>query len=151
MLGTPMNTNMYSEWFHGVLKILYLQHQQKWRVDFYTLLKIARDKAIDQLQKCKHTYRICDMNKRHKTALTYASLAGIKETESNVYKVTSQSRPNSKNKHIMFLQTKMQILFCMCIYVYVHLIYQIQPLQMKNNIINITRFSHMDKKLSVMY
>ena len=67
-VGTPMNTNMFSESFHRVLKVVYLQHKHNRRVDFllYTLLKIARDKAFDQLQKCqkgKHTHRICDINK----------------------------------------------------------------------------------------
>ena len=99
-LGTPMNTNMYLESFHRVLKIVYLPtvtpaKQTCWLL-LYTLLKIARDKAFDQLQKCekgKHTHRICDINNRHKTALTFASLASIQETESNVYRITSQSRP----------------------------------------------------------
>ena len=130
---------MYSKWFHRVLNIVCLQHQQNRRVDLliYThCFKIARGKAFDQLQKCKHTHRICDINRRHKTALTFASLAGIKETES---KVTPQSCPRvlyifySSNKHIIFLQTKMQILFCMCIYICIHalaiLMYQIQLLQ----------------------
>ena len=54
-VGTPMNTNMFSESFH---RVLYLQHKHNRGGDFllYTLLKIARDKAFDQLQKWKtHT------------------------------------------------------------------------------------------------
>ena len=96
-LGSPMNTNMYSESFHRVLKIVYLQHKRNKRVDYliYTLLKIARDKAFDQLQKCekgKNTHRICEINKRHKKALTFASLAVIEETNSNLFKISSQSQ-----------------------------------------------------------
>ena len=67
-IGTPMNTNMFSESFHQVLKIVYLRHQHNRRIDYliYILLKVARDKAFEQLQKTekgKHTHRICDINK----------------------------------------------------------------------------------------
>ena len=98
-LGSPMNTNMYSEAFHHVLKIVYLEHKNR-RVDYllhvYVLLKIARDKAFDQLQKVekgKNTHRICDINKRHKKALTFVSLALVEGTGENRYKVSSLSRP----------------------------------------------------------
>ena len=52
-IGTPMNTNMHIESFHRVLKIVYLQHKHNRRVDYliYVLLKIARDKAFDHIQK----------------------------------------------------------------------------------------------------
>ena len=77
------NTNMYIKSFHCVLRIVYLQHKHNRRVDYliYILLRIARDKAFDQLQKLekgKLTHRICDINKRHKTALSFVSLAVIK-------------------------------------------------------------------------
>ena len=95
-VGTPMNTNMYAESFHRVLKIVYLEHKQNRRIDYliYILLKIARDKAFEQLQnahKGKVTQRICDINKRHKTALSFVSLAIIQEVGGNKYKVSSQS------------------------------------------------------------
>ena len=97
-LGSPTNTNMYSEAFHRVLKIVCLEHKQNRRVDYliYVLLKIARDKAFDQLQKLekrKNSYRICDINKKHKTALSFVSLAMIEDTGENRYRVSSQSRP----------------------------------------------------------
>ena len=94
-LGTPMNTNMF---IHRVLKIVYLQHKQNRRVDhlLYILLKISRDKAFEQLckmEKGKTTHRICDINKRHKTALTLLPLAIIEDAGDNCYRITSQSRP----------------------------------------------------------
>ena len=96
-IGTPMNTNMYSESFHRVLKIVYLRHKHNRRIDYlvHILLKIARDKAFEQLQKLekgKHTHRICDINKRHKTAVSFAVLAKIEVEGNNAYRVNSQSR-----------------------------------------------------------
>ena len=97
-IGTPMNTNMHIESFHRVLKIVYLQHKHNRRVDYliYILLRIAIDKAFDQLQKLekgKLTHRICDINKRHKTALSFVSLAVIEVVNNNCYSISSQSRP----------------------------------------------------------
>ena len=96
-MGTPMNTNMYVESFHRVLKIVYLEHKQNRRIDYliYILLKIAQDKAFEQLQKAhkgKVTQRICDIIKPHKTSLSFVSLAIIQEVGGNKYKVISQSR-----------------------------------------------------------
>ena len=123
-IGTPINTNMHIESSHRVLKIVYLQHKHNRRVDYlmhiesshrvlkivylqhkhnrrvdyliYILLRIARDKAFDQLQKLekgKLTYRICDINKRHKTALSFVSLAVIELVNNNCYSISSQSWP----------------------------------------------------------
>ena len=92
-IGTPMN----SESFHRVLKIVYLRHKHNRQIDYlvHILLKIARDKAFEQLQKLekgKHTHRICDINKRHKTAVSFAVLAKIEVEDNNAYRVNSQSR-----------------------------------------------------------
>ena len=48
-----MNTNMFSEAFYRVLKIVHLRHQHNRRVDYliYIVLKISRDKAFEQLVK----------------------------------------------------------------------------------------------------
>ena len=55
-----MNTNMHSEAFHRVLKIVYLEHRQNRRVDIiYILLKIARDNECQKHEKRKNTHRIC--------------------------------------------------------------------------------------------
>ena len=96
-IGTPMNTNMFSESFHRVLKIVYLRHQRNRRIDYliYILLKVARDKVFEQLQKTekgKHTHRICDINKRHRRAMSFAVLANVDDVGNDVYRVSSQSR-----------------------------------------------------------
>lgn len=70
-----VNTNMHIEAFHRVLKVVYLHHKQNRRVDhlLLILLKIARDKCFERLRKTeqgKKTYRICDVNRRHKKAVS---------------------------------------------------------------------------------
>ena len=99
---TPMNANMYAESFHRVLKIVYLEHKQNRRIDYliYILLKIAKDKAFEQLQKAlkgKVTQRIGDINKRHKTALSFVSLAIIQVMGENKYKVSSHHTDKQPN------------------------------------------------------
>ena len=50
-----VNTNMFVEAFHRVLKIVYLHYKQNRRVDvlLVTLLRISRDKAFDWFHKMK--------------------------------------------------------------------------------------------------
>ena len=71
--STTVNTNMALESFHRVLKVCYLQKKQNRRIDYllHILLKISRDKVFDRLQKSqkgKISHRICEINKRHRTA-----------------------------------------------------------------------------------
>ena len=73
--GTPFNTNMFVESFHRVLKVVYLENKQNRRIDrlLNTLLRIARYKAYERLikvEKGKTTHRMCEINKRHQTAIT---------------------------------------------------------------------------------
>ena len=52
--------------------------------------------VFDQLQKLekgKNSHRICDINKKHNTALYFVSLAMIEDAGENRYRVSSQSRP----------------------------------------------------------
>ena len=68
---TTVNTNMFVESFHRVLKVVYLQHKQNRRVDFLlaTLMKMARDKSFERLlkqEKGKHTHRVCEIKKSTK-------------------------------------------------------------------------------------
>lgn len=70
--GTGMNTNMYTEAFHNILKGLYFQRKQNRRIDHLLcrLLKVARDKIFDGLikaQKGKRTYKLKESEKRHKS------------------------------------------------------------------------------------
>ena len=96
-VGTPVNTNMYSESFHRVLKICYLNHKYNRRLDtlIHILKKIARDKVFQQLQKMekgKHTHRICEINRRHKHAESFCHSARIINEGDNTYAVSSESR-----------------------------------------------------------
>ena len=68
-----INTNMFTESFHNVLKTVYQDNKHNRRLDHLAsvLLKIARDKAFgcfQKLQKGKATHRVTEMNKRHRTA-----------------------------------------------------------------------------------
>ena len=51
--GSEIDTNMFVEAFHRVLKYIYLQGSVKRRMDklVFTLLKYARDKGFDRLIK----------------------------------------------------------------------------------------------------
>lgn len=81
--GSPLNTNMFVESFHRLLKVVYLQNKQNRRVDrlLNTLLTIAKDKAYERLikiEKGKSTHRVCELNKRHKTAEALLQDSGYK-------------------------------------------------------------------------
>ena len=72
--GSMINTNMYVEAFHRVLKYLYLKGKINKRVDkcIYALLKLCRDKAFERfakLEKGKISKRITTIVKRHQTSL----------------------------------------------------------------------------------
>ena len=72
-ISTTVNTNMFVESFHRLLKIVYLQHKQNRRIDYLlnVLLKISRDKTFERLtklEKGKRSHRICEINKRHQSA-----------------------------------------------------------------------------------
>ena len=78
-VGTVVNTNMYVEFFHRLLKVVYLQQKQNRRIDFLlsVLLKITRDKVFDRLTKLhkgKYSHRVSEINKRHKAAVAMLSL-----------------------------------------------------------------------------
>ncbi len=77
-----VNTNMFLEAFHRVLKVVYFNHKQNRRVDtlLTTLLKIARDKAFERFKKLefgKSTHRICEINKRHRKAEEMAANSSL--------------------------------------------------------------------------
>ena len=84
-----------AHWF-GVVSNNYsnLQYSFK-RVDCNSYFKISRDKSFEQLMKLekgKHTRWICNINKRHCTAVSFAHLAMITCTAENSFKVSSESR-----------------------------------------------------------
>ena len=72
-----VNTNMYVESFHRLLKVVYLESKQNRRLDrlLNVLLRIARDIAFERFQKIskgKCTHRISEIRKRHKSAIEMA-------------------------------------------------------------------------------
>ena len=69
-----VNTNMYVEAFHRVLKYVYLKGRVNKRLDkfIYILLKFARDKGFERLikfEKGKSTERLSMISARHKSSL----------------------------------------------------------------------------------
>ena len=68
--GSFINTNMYVEAFHRVLKYIYLRGKVNRRVDtcVHALIKIARDKFFERtvkLSKGKCSLKLDDIRKRH--------------------------------------------------------------------------------------
>lgn len=99
---STVNTNMFLEAFHRVLKIVYFHHKQNRRIDFLltTLLKIARDMAFERFRKLeigKATHRICEIHKRHKSAeqIQQKKTHKILTISPKLWKVESQSRPGT--------------------------------------------------------
>ena len=71
-----MNTNMYVEAFHRVLKYVYMKGRVNKRLDkcIYVLLKLVRDKGFERLlkiEKGKNTERISMIRSRHQSSLNY--------------------------------------------------------------------------------
>ena len=93
---TAVNTNMFLETFHRLLKVVYLQHKQNRRLDhlIVTLMKIARDKTFDRLcnvEKGKNSHRISQINKRHKAAMQMTS--SYSQLENNTgWKIASEQQ-----------------------------------------------------------
>ena len=93
--GSFINTNMYVEAFHRVLKYIYLKGTVNKRVDkcIHVLLKIARDKFFDRLvkgSKGKYSFKLEDIRKRHDKSEDI-SFAAIQETSEGVFNVMSST------------------------------------------------------------
>ena len=113
--GAEINTNMYVETFHHVLKVVYLYSKQNRRVDHLltVLLRFARDKAFEQIQKLekgKSSHRIKEINKRHGLAEEMMS-SGILpiQCSENSWKVASQK---TKEKNYIVTKVKEE---CACL------------------------------------
>ena len=68
-----IKANMFVESFHRLLKVVYLEQKQNRRIDtlIHQLLRIVKHITFDQLiklEKGKRTFRLCEINKRHKAA-----------------------------------------------------------------------------------
>ena len=80
-----VNTNMYVEAFHRVLKYVYMRGKVNKRLDkcIGILLKLARDKGFERLvklEKGKTSERISQIQSRHRTSLKMP-LSLVRETE----------------------------------------------------------------------
>ena len=76
-IGCVVNTNMFTEAFHRLLKVVYLENKQNRRVDklLHVLFRIARNLIYEQIrkdEKGKTTHRKAEINKRHKNAVALA-------------------------------------------------------------------------------
>ena len=80
-----LNTNMYVEAFHRVLKYIYMKGRVNKRLDkcLHILLKLARDKGFERLvkmEKGKNTERISMIRARHQSSLKL-SFSQVIETD----------------------------------------------------------------------
>jgi len=108
-----VNTNMALEAFHRLIKVCYMEKKQNRRIDFllHLLLKIARDKIFERLQKTqkgKSSYRLCEINKRHRTAQKM-SMTDILLANSNLWKI----KPSVSSRCDPYL-VKKQLDSCSC-------------------------------------
>ena len=96
---TPINTNMFVESFHRLLKVVYLKHKQNRRVDYLldVLMRINRDVSFNLLRKeevGKRSHRLCEINKRHANAekMMREGEMDVQKEGSNIWKVKSKSQ-----------------------------------------------------------
>ena len=90
-----VNTIMFVEAFHQLLKVVYLQSKQNRRVDklLHILFRIARNIVYEQMlkvEKGKMTHRRCEIQKRHSSAIEMASTCTINSVSHDEWKVQSQ-------------------------------------------------------------
>ena len=100
--GSFINTNMYDEAFHHVLKYIYMNGRIRVDNCINTLMKITRDKAFKRLIKLtkgKKTKRLIDIHKRHLTSKDMI-VDSIEQVEHGVWDVTS-SHGNDKYRVTM--------------------------------------------------
>ena len=97
-----INTNMYVEAFHRVLKYVYLKGRVNKRLDrfIYILLKLARDKGFERLvkfEKGKHTERLRIIGARHKSSIKLSFSQVTATDKPSVWNVTSLDGKNNYN------------------------------------------------------
>ena len=73
-----INTNMYVESFHGLVKYIYMRGRANKRIDklLYILMKVSRDKAFERLcklEKGKITGRVATIRRRHEESKNICS------------------------------------------------------------------------------
>ena len=100
-VGTIVNTNMFVESFHHLLKVVFLGNKQNRRVDHlvHTILRIARNLVYQQLRNVeigKITHRQLEINKRHKSALDFKLHARLHKEDNHTWRIESLT---NKDKH----------------------------------------------------
>ena len=98
-INARINTNMYVEAFHRVLKHIYMKGTVNKRVDtcITTLLRFGRDKMFDRLlkiEKGKNSHRLRIINDRHAASLTIP-LSHVKSRPENCNTWTVNSSSSS--------------------------------------------------------
>ena len=120
-----VNTNMYVEAFHRVLKYVYMKGKVNKRLDncIYILLKLARDKGFERLvkmEKGKNTEKLMMIKARHQSSLKLP-YAQITESENpSMWKVLSSD--NETNYSVIHVPTPpyfdvrnvMYVYTCLC-------------------------------------
>jgi len=101
-----VNTNMFVESFHRLLKVVYLENKQNRRVDklLHVLIKIARNLIYEQLRKTekgKTTHRRCDIHRRHKAAVEASDNCNILEVSKNEFKIQSLSNDTFYSVYVL--------------------------------------------------
>ena len=98
-LDAPVNTNMYVEAFHRVLKYLYLKGKTNKRLDrcIGVLLKVSRDKGFERLvklEKGKCSERTTQIQARHRASLNLSPKNITQSEEYNTWTVVSEDKKN---------------------------------------------------------
>ena len=108
-----VNTNMALEAFHRVLKVCYMERKQNRQIDFllHVLLKISRDKVFERfikMQKGKSSHRICEISKRHRSAVKMTPSEMILSVSNGTCTVKSAS------SHQKYYSVHKQVEVCTC-------------------------------------
>ena len=94
-----VNTNMYVEAFHRVLKYIYMKGRVNKRLDkcLHVLLKLARDKGFERLvkmEKGKNTERINMIRTRHQSSLKLSFSQVHNTNQASTWEVVSSETTN---------------------------------------------------------
>ena len=104
---------MALEAFHHVIKVCYMEKKQNRRIDYllHLLLKFSRDKVFERLfktQKGKSSHRLCEINKRHRTAEKMCPADTILSVGDGTWKV----KPASLQQTSYFVQRRLDSCTC---------------------------------------
>ena len=91
-VGTVVNTNMFTESFHRLLKVVYLNNKQNRRVDrlIHVLLRIARNLVYEQLQKVEKG-KMTPKYMRHKAAIELEKQSiQVVQYQENVWRIDNK-------------------------------------------------------------